>query len=434
MMRQHNNLKKIFFVWWNDADRTFSVKNRRYSRQEQLRNEQLLEQYEQSLTRKIKQTKGSYPQLRAQKEALISDLSGIVGSVFGFRDEELALVIAEPMLKGSWCFLKAARYFDPELALDDIFQAMRNVWIMNALQLLSGHTVELTPSVFAYSMLYPYTDNYLDDPQISRWEKLSFVDRFADRLAGKPVEPQNGHEQRIYAMVDLIEAEWDRTLYPEVYRSLLDIHHAQANSIQLIAGFSDISFEERLAISVEKGAASVVADGYLLAGRLSQQTEAFLYAYGAYLQLMDDLQDVDADLSEGVLTAFASVAREHPIDRMWQQVAAVGQKVVAQAGSLESDLVPRFQSLMQRSVELFLTDAVRTNHAYYTDEFVADVEPWFPLSPAFMQQKSSLLEALPAPMFEKLLQQAIAMSGKEEFAFLHKVVMRPEESPTGMRV
>ena len=33
---------------------------------------------------------------------------------------------------------------------------------------LLGLPVEVTPAVFAYSMLYPYTDNYLDDPAIPR--------------------------------------------------------------------------------------------------------------------------------------------------------------------------------------------------------------------------------------------------------------------------
>jgi len=32
-------------------------------------------------------------------------------------------------------------------------------------------------------MLYPYTDNYLDDPSVSREEKLGFSNRFGQRLA-----------------------------------------------------------------------------------------------------------------------------------------------------------------------------------------------------------------------------------------------------------
>ena len=56
----------------------------------------------------------------------------------------------------------------------DIFQAIRNVWIMNSIQILYNMEVKLTPSIFAYSMLYPYSDNYLDDANISVGEKVEF--------------------------------------------------------------------------------------------------------------------------------------------------------------------------------------------------------------------------------------------------------------------
>ena len=39
---------------------------------------------------------------------------------------------------------------------------MRNVWIGNNLQMLLGVPVCLTQGLFAYSMLYPVTDNVLD--------------------------------------------------------------------------------------------------------------------------------------------------------------------------------------------------------------------------------------------------------------------------------
>jgi len=36
------------------------------------------------------------------------------------------------------------------------------------LQILLGAEMRLTPSIFAYSMLYPATDNYMDDPAVTR--------------------------------------------------------------------------------------------------------------------------------------------------------------------------------------------------------------------------------------------------------------------------
>ncbi len=62
-------------------------------------------------------------------------------------------------------FITTARKENPQLKDEEIFQALRNVWIMNSLQIYWGLPVEMTPSVYAYSMLYPYTDNFLDNPE-----------------------------------------------------------------------------------------------------------------------------------------------------------------------------------------------------------------------------------------------------------------------------
>jgi hypothetical protein len=64
-------------------------------------------------------------------------------------------------------FFYKARDFGQELTPENIYQGLRNVWIMNGLQLMMNLPVEITPSVFAYSMIYPYSDNLLDDPNIS---------------------------------------------------------------------------------------------------------------------------------------------------------------------------------------------------------------------------------------------------------------------------
>lgn len=67
-----------------------------------------------------------------------------------------------------------ARRFDPELSSTDIYQAARNALTMCCLQSLLGVAVELTPSLLGYSLLYPYTDNLLDDPHLDTASKLAF--------------------------------------------------------------------------------------------------------------------------------------------------------------------------------------------------------------------------------------------------------------------
>ena len=109
-------------------------------------------------------------------------------------------------------FARMARDFDAGITVEDIYQACRNVITANFIQMLLGIQVRVTPSIFAYSMLYPYTDNYLDDPQISASTKMAFNQRFRERLLGKPIEPANLSESTVLRLIEMIEQEWDRHL------------------------------------------------------------------------------------------------------------------------------------------------------------------------------------------------------------------------------
>jgi len=57
------------------------------------------------------------------------------------------------------------------MSTGDIFQASRNAWTTNGLQIILGMPARLTPAIFGYSMLYPCTDNYLDHPGVSTADK-----------------------------------------------------------------------------------------------------------------------------------------------------------------------------------------------------------------------------------------------------------------------
>jgi hypothetical protein len=66
---------------------------------------------------------------------------------------------------------RLARPFDACLSTDNIVQACRNAWTACGLQPLLGERVGITSSILGYSLLYPYSDNYLDRADISTEEK-----------------------------------------------------------------------------------------------------------------------------------------------------------------------------------------------------------------------------------------------------------------------
>lgn len=191
-------------------------------------------------------------------------------------------------------FLRDVRSFDPELSLQDTMQALRNIWILAILQCLFHKYSGYHKAMFAYSMLYPYSDNYLDDPDVSKAYKMQFNEWFTKRLKGV-IAPKNAHEERISSLIALIEAQFDRKEYPQVYEALLLIQSAQIRSLQQQDGAVLLSDDRLLEISYEKGGTSVIADGILIDGLLDEEQQRFCMRFGFMLQLGDDIQDAISD-------------------------------------------------------------------------------------------------------------------------------------------
>src|SRR5208282_5862747 len=111
----------------------------------------------------------------------------------GLQDEEAELITNHFLPVGTQLG-RWARKFDPTLSNADTIQACRNAWSCCGLQALLGQPMELTPSILAYSLLYPYSDNYLDHPGLSTANKLQFSERFRQRLYGEPLLPADPRE------------------------------------------------------------------------------------------------------------------------------------------------------------------------------------------------------------------------------------------------
>jgi hypothetical protein len=201
-------------------------------------------------------------------------------------------------------FIRDAKAYDEKLDPMDLFQAIRNVWIMNSLQLLFGVGVAHSKSIFSYSMLYPYTDNFLDDKDVPRKVKKEFNDRFAAVIAGESVTSFNEAEEKIYNLIHKIEEEYPRNHYGQIYESLQLIHDAQVASL-LQHGREAMGEEEVLDLSFYKGGTSVLADGYLVKPDLSGKERSFAFGYGTFLQLIDDLQDMTEDRENGSQTLYS---------------------------------------------------------------------------------------------------------------------------------
>jgi hypothetical protein len=272
-------------------------------------------------------------------------------------------------------FIRRAHEFDRELTEEAMYQAARNVLIMNTLQMHLGRKVKLTPSVFAYSMLYPYTDNYLDSIGIGRRAKQDTGTRIRLRLAGISMTPRSHYERMIDRLVRMIEGEFDRRKYPSVFESLLAIHDAQSRSLKQQSRNRQLSDIELLDISFEKGGTSVLADGCLVAGKPAREEIGFFFQFGVLLQLIDDLQDVEEDLSHNQWTLVGATAQAGYLDDCTNRLIRFVPTVLEVAPLEQGQL----RQLIERSCRLLILEAAACNPFRYSSGYLSVLEHQSPV-------------------------------------------------------
>ena len=295
------------------------------------------------------------------------------------------------------------RAFDLEMSTEDTVQAARNAWIACGMQALVGLPMKLTPSILAYSLLYPYSDNYLDQPELSVAEKLEFSARFRRRLRGQRLTSRSRRESSVWTMVRMIEDEYPRERYPQVFDSLLAIHQAQELSLAQLGKDGCLTAEEVLRISCAKGGTSVLADACLVQPILTPEENRFSFDWGVLLQLGDDLQDVAEDLQRGSLTLFTLAVREgRPLDGLVQQLLHFSERVAEQMEKLQYGS-PALKELMGTSWRLLILMAAADAQPYFSREFLAELEPCSGFRFGFLRKRKEKLtgrQALYTPLFD----------------------------------
>ena len=254
---------------------------------------------------------------------------------------DMSALFNKEMIKSTIDFYECAKAFDPKMKIEDIGQAMRNVWIINMIQLLEGKPVAMTPSAFGYSMLYPYTDNFIDAAEIASEYKRQVLSKFGLRLSegthmvslslgdvSSEDGPECHYQKALDHLVGKIESQYCRVSYPQVYKSLMGIHDAQIKS-QIQHGDS-LPYElPILNFTFEKGGTSVLADAYLVCGTLSNDQILFYMHYGIILQLCDDLQDMVEDQKNNHQTIYSQLMNRFMLDTMISKTLAFNDRMIS---------------------------------------------------------------------------------------------------------
>lgn len=324
-------------IWWNSSEKVnfIDILGKEVNISEKKSKEKQLDEFINVILKKMEQCPSNKEKQQIWREEFYQCINEF-NNKFNFINTEDNKDFFEGIKRTTNKFLKDSKSFNSGFGINDIIQAMRNVWIMNLLQWLFNIDVKYTQSIFAYSMLYPYTDNYLDSIEISDNEKEKINLRFKKRIQGDNIEPYNDYEKDIYKLFSIIEKEYPREEYLDIYDSLILIQKAQEESMRQKGRFIPYH-KDVLGISFKKGGASVLSDAYLVLGTLSDEIKDFSFGYGTLLQLCDDLQDCLEDYEEWNMTIFSQTFKNWKLDSLTNKLINYLLKIIEKSNKITKD-------------------------------------------------------------------------------------------------
>jgi hypothetical protein len=143
---------------------------------------------------------------------------------------------------------------------------------------------------------------------------------------------------------------------------------------------TELSDAELLAITVEKGGSSVLADLYLVCPFAEPPAERFAFGYGVFLQLLDDLQDVDADLGAGRQTVFTRAACACRLDDLTARLARFIDTVLASEELFEGPEFAERLDMIRRNCRALLIGSVAEQPKYFSRHFRRHLARQWPVS------------------------------------------------------
>lgn len=279
-------------------------------------------------------------------------------------------------------FLRQERSFSPELRLDEIGQAIRNYIVYAMFKVIHKDETAFNMAGFGYSMLYPFTDNYIDSRSYLSKEISEYNQIIRDKLEGKEIHPRTIHQKKTCELLSAIENEYPRSIDSTIYMLLLMMLEAQELSLGQHNQNIVLSEEERLDVSLYKGGISVLIDRYLVKKPLTEEETILYLELGFFLQLADDLQDIREDSNHGSQTLLTlnitPVAEERIVNKLLHFVHNTLGTFKA-----ENDVFKNF--ILANCYQLIYTSVIGSRE-FFTEEYLVKIEKLIPVKAAFAQE------------------------------------------------
>ncbi|MBQ8592450.1 MAG: hypothetical protein IJ485_06880 [Lachnospiraceae bacterium] len=300
-------------------------------------------------------------------------------------------------------FLKRSRDFDKELSIEDLGQAIRNYIVYGVFCILSDMPQHCHSAIWGYSMLYPYTDNYIDSHSISSADKNKFNQFIYAKLKGKRISPVTKAQTQTGALLDAVENFYPRSCNSDIYDGLLMMLEAQEYSLKQAK--ESLSEEDILAISIYKGGVSVLLDRFYVEKEMTEEEIRFYLAYGFFLQLADDLQDISSDELEGSRTILNlqsdSAYKERMVNKILHFLHTILTTWLPESKKAADGY--DFTSFLLNKCYLLILSAVWRSKEHFTDDYLTKVEAALPISFAYIETTTKSFNSKPQGNSDSLM-------------------------------
>lgn len=265
---------------------------------------------------------------------------------------------------------------------------MRNYFIYGMIVEMQGGEQNADDPILAYSLLYPYTDNYIDDKKISGEKKAQYNRMIGRKLKGEAVEPGNRLEEKTCRLLDMILSAYEGEAKNKVVSVLLQLLEAQSCSIGQMK--QDIEEERILEISIRKGGSSVLADYLFATEDWREQEEKFYLKFGFILQLVDDLQDIEEDEKAGSHTLMTNAAKEKRLEEqvnrllwfIWSEINAF----VPKNPRLKEFVLKNCIGISILSASAAGSAGGGSRKVFFPEGYLKALEPYLPVSIEFIKR------------------------------------------------
>lgn len=299
-------------------------------------------------------------------------------------------------------FVRQIRSFDPELLAENIWQALRNYFIYAVIADLQGQKQECKEAVFAYSLLYPYTDNFIDEKGHTKQQKEEYNRMIADILQGKPQIPEKGNttmgvqetpekgnatmgvQEKTRQLLERLTGSYQGEKKQEIRNLLLIMLEAQDRSIRQQTGKAELTKEEILNISAYKGSVSVLIDYFFTTEELREEEVRFYMRFGFFLQLADDLQDRKEDRKSGSKTLMVHATQKGELAENVNRLLHYAHRIFAEFTPVNN----RLKSFMEKNCYALVLGAAMENPECFSKEEQERMERCFLIHMEFLQKFS----------------------------------------------